>query len=744
MLRPSWANFEASVGSFASRIWLADAAPERIAGVAIDCVVRVNPQLVILVEATERRDVNKVREDVAKLVTAKNHLFNVEHVFARCYCVVDCETVTSAMREAGAAQKIEVLSFRQFCQMFFSFDSYSNVRKARQFGSAVDPATGLSDELPYVSVKYAIAGSERSLNIHEIADLLIDGTHVVLIGDYGSGKSRCVRELFYRLCELQAKNHTYPVAIDLRHNWGLKRYSEIIRRHCDDLGLDGVASEILRSFPTGAFIFLLDGFDELGSQAWSTDTDKLRAIRAQSLEGVKDLIQNHQGGLLITGRAHYFNNDEEMYLALGLAKNSTDVIYCKEEFDATELTQYFSSLHQQLDLPDWLPRKPLICKTIAALEPDSMARMFAEEGGDVEFWHHFMDVLCKRDVRIHAALDSGALYNLLRVLARLTRTKPADVGPLSLSEIQNAFESVVGQAPVEQASQMLQRLPGLGLGRIRAESDDRQFIDMYILDGLRAVDLLECVASFPPDVPKAAWRNPLDRLGQRIFAEGVRTKEKLALQYATRCASDNNRVLASDIVASLTWGEADEFDYKDFALDDGHFILFDMSRTRIKNIRITNTTFSNFVFPNEQPVRVFVGQSIIDSAYGVTSERGLPEWFKDSTVEKFESAENISRIRQIGLKPSHEILVAVIRKTFFQKGGGRKEEALVRGLGRVAGAGFPSRILNLLMTEGILTKFKGDEGWVYTPERQHTTRMAKLVAELNLSKDPIWVQVGNL
>jgi hypothetical protein len=28
----------------------------------------------------------------------------------------------------------------------------------------------------------------------------------------------------------------------------------------------------------------LDGFDELGSQAWSNDSEKLRAIRAKSLE----------------------------------------------------------------------------------------------------------------------------------------------------------------------------------------------------------------------------------------------------------------------------------------------------------------------------------------------------------------------------------------------------------------------------------------------------------------------------
>ena len=608
-----WATFEDSVRGIASQIWASPAVSERVAGVALDCVVRVNAELAILIEVTEERDLGKIREDVSKLVVAKNHMFNMEHVFARCYCVVNAETVTSSMVEAGSSQRIRVLTFRQFRQMFFSFDRYENARKQRQFGSAVDPVTGASDDLPYVSVKYSLAGSERFLTMMDIANLLLGGKRIILIGDYGSGKSRCVRELFYHLSEFQKREHYYPIAVDLRNNWGLKRFSEIIRRHCDDLGLDDVSNEMLRVLPSGAFIFLLDGFDELGSQAWSVDTDKLRAIRAESLEGVKDLVLSYTGGLLITGRAHYFNSDEEMHRALGLDKSNSQILYCKEEFDSEELAQYFSLLSSNLELPEWLPRKPLICKTIAELDPESISRMFSDESGDIEFWYHFIDVLCKRDVRIHSSLDQGTLYNLLRQLARVTRVKSADVGPLSLSEIQQSFEAVVGQAPVEQASAMLQRLPGLG--RVRAESDDRQFIDMYILDGLRAVDLLDCVVSFPAGVPEAIWRNPLNQLGQRIFAHGIASQERAALQYATRCASGNNRVLTSDIIASMAWVDIDEFDYRNFALDDGHFLLFDMSRTQMLNIRITNSTFLALVFPREQPNGVFIGKSLIDSAY---------------------------------------------------------------------------------------------------------------------------------
>jgi hypothetical protein len=288
---------------------------------------------------------------------------------------------------------------------------------------------------------------------------------------------------------------------------------------------------------------------------------------------------------------------------------------------------------------------------------------------------------------------------------------------------------------------MLQRLPGLG--RVRAESDDRQFIDTYILDGLRAVDLLEGIATFAVELERTVWRNPLDQLGQRIFSAGITDGGKTAMQFATRCASSKNRVLAADVISSLVWLDDDEYDFRNFALDDAHFLLLDMSRAVIKNLRITNSTFSSLVFPNEQPSGVFIGDSLVESAYGVTSMKGVPEWATSCSIEKFESAENISRIRQIGLSPGHEVLIAIIRKTFFQKGSGRKEEALVRGLGRVGRSGLSSKVLNLLMTRGILSKFQGDEGWVYTPNREHVARMGKLTAELNLSNDQIWERLGH-
>jgi hypothetical protein len=129
---------------------------------------------------------------------------------------------------------------------------------------------------------------------------------------------------------------------------------------------------------------------------------------------------------------------------------------------------------------------------------------------------------------------------------------------------------------------------------------------------------------------------------------------------------------------------------------------------------------------------------------GRSSPTALPAWITNFDADKFDSTESISRIRQLGLPPHHEILATIIRKTFFQKGSGRREEALLRGLGEIADNGSAPKILNYLLTQDMLTRFKGDEGWVYVPNRKHAGRMRTMLYELQTSQDEIWKAVATL
>lgn len=739
----SWQVLEDHVRQLASLIWHRDAKPEQIAGVNVDCVLKVSADRYILIEITERRDLDKVREDVNKLDTARGQLFHTDAIASKCICVVGAPNITTGMVDAGKERKIDVMSLTRFERMFFDYTTYYNIRSKRQFGSSFNSLTGTIDDRQYTPVSYLYKGTSKELRINDICDLLRAGKHVVMTGEYGSGKSRCVREIFKYLGDRADEDCFYPIGIDLRENWGLKRATEIVRRHFDDLGLEDHGAALIRGLSSNQFIFLLDGFDELGSQSWSNDAETTKNLRFQSLAGIRDLVSRTSGGVFICGREHYFNTDEEMLSSLGLKLGDTVIIQSKTEFSEEEINQYLSSFLDDYVLPSWIPRRPLICQVIAALPPEATEEMFGSEGGDVEFWKMFMKVLCDRDANINPTFDSGALYGVLGQLARTTRTKAGNVGPITLGEVQKSFESVVGELPIEQASVMLQRLPGLG--RIKAESNDRQFIDTYILDGLRAIDVINLVNKNDTSMEGVIWRNPLEQLGQRLLAKEIQRSNavKRYLHAANRSVSNLNRIFACDIVAAICETGLDEFDFGGLAIDEGHFVLLDLSHTSPKNLRITNSSFITLILPPKIPSGTFVSSSICESVYGVSSAKGLPSWLQIH-VDKFVPVSNVASIRKMGLSPAEEILVTIIRKTFFQKGSGRKEEALLRGLGKIATAKVANKIINKLVGDDILRTARGDEGTIYIANRAHADRMRKLLDQLNLSQDEIWLFTQNL
>ena len=742
-MKKSWATFEDRVRGIAEYIWDRPCKPARVGGVNLDGVVSLDPEVSCFIEITEQRTLGKVREDVQKLLTAKAAALASGRL-ARCFCVID-GPATPGMAEAGAPHHIRVLSIDEFSKMFFDYDRYFAARNMAQFGSAINQLTGAQDNTEYVAVKYLVDGRKAEASAAEIADWLFEGKKIVMLGEYGSGKSRCIQEVFRHASKKANEEFCYPIAIDLRKSWGLVRGAELVRRHFADLGLDNFQSSAIRALNVSSLAFLLDGFDEIGSQAWSNDATKLKAIRAKALEGVKDLVKTSKNGVLITGREHYFQNNAEMLSALGLAPSDTVIIRSKNEFSDSELLEYFHKRDINVDVPSWLPKRPLICQTISDLAEQDLEEMFGDEGDEIAFWNHFIKVLCERDAKIHVSFDPDAIFRLFVNLARMTRGKSANVGPISLAELQEAFEAAVGQTPVEEASAMLQRLPSLG--RVTPESNDRQFIDVYILDGLRAKDIINLCASDDTSiemVTTAVWTNPLDDLGQRLLRHDAKVGERRFIDVAERALRHNNKVLGSDIVGGLLRAPGSHIDFDSLEVSEGEFLVLDLTEKRVSNLSLKTCTVGSLFLPSPGATNVNLQDCMVSHVYGVTSESGLPPWIQKIHAEGFDSVQNVARIRKIGLSPAHEIMTTVIRKTFFQKGGGRKEEALVRGLGRIATPGLTTRILNLLISERILERFKGHEGWVYAPVRSNAARMQRLLDELKASEDDLWKKVGDL
>lgn len=465
----SWSEVESNVRQYAQYIWNRNAIPDRIGGVNFDCVIKVTERDYIIIEVTKNNTLEKIREDVSKIQSVRLNLM-IKFISLRPYIICDFKP-TQGMRDAGKDSFIDVISFDEFKNMFFNFPSYNHIRSSKQFGSAIDPLTGENDPSAYTRVGYKIEnGSE--INIDDVCDKIINGEKIVLLGDYGSGKSRCFREVFHLLSNKSSETLLYPIAIDLKETWGLESAVEIIRRHFNHLGMsEDDTNNVVKAHNSKRLCFLLDGFDEIGSRPWSEDKKTLELLRKHALQGVKDLISRTNAGCLISGRDHYFNSNEEMFSALGVSKSKVLLARCKDEFNIEEFTSYLKINNIDVKLPEWLPKKPLVLKTIASLETNEISALFNSSNGDeIGFWFKFIDAMCERDSRIHAILDPNTVKNVLVRLARITRDKPMNFGPLTESEVVNVFHEVTGTYPNEQSTVMLQRLPGLG--RVSSETSD--------------------------------------------------------------------------------------------------------------------------------------------------------------------------------------------------------------------------------------------------------------------------------
>nr|WP_246388700.1 NACHT domain-containing protein [Novosphingobium fluoreni] len=644
------------------------------------------------------------------------------------------------MEATALTSKINIASINSFAANFFQFARYLNARLEAAFGSAIDPITGAIDTAEYVPVSYINRVDGREIDIARVCDLLLEGKNIVLLGEYGSGKSRCIRQIFSLLAVDWGITFKFPFAINLRECWGLKSGKEILRRSLLELGLDELEASAVRVFNTKNCILLIDGFDEVGSQSWSVDEDRLRQLRAQAVSGVKDAIRSVGGGCLIAGREHYFSSEAEMFSALGLDKKNTIVLQAKDEFTEEEMESYFELTGVNVDLPSWLPRRPLICQTIATLTDDELERMFGIDNQDAEFWNHFINVLCERDARINANFDAGTIYQVFLKLSRRTRNLPANVGPISQRTLQEAFEEVVGKLPVEEAAVMLLRLPSLG--RIGLESSDRQFVDTFILDGLRARDIIGAIEADNEtrrEIAADSWMNPLEPLGQSVLALEIDRRFESFRQLAEQASRSENKTLCGDIIAAAARSELEStFDFNGLAVSGASFSDLDLHRLNVQNFEIENAVVQVLVLPSSPPSNVRIKNSLVEKVSGASSFSGLPSWVSLSSVDRFDSVQTVAEIRRAGLSPAHEVLVSILKKTFMQKGAGRKEAALYRGFGAGSVKTIAQEVLPFLMKEGVLSRHRGNEGWIYSPERSQAARVGKILDQLRSSDDPLW------
>lgn len=744
----SWASLENYVRALSQIIWSKPFTPQRIDGVNFDAYAEISDEEIVVIEVTEEFNLEKVRGDVTKIAAFK--MRNAANsILVRAYIILNKQP-TPGMLEIGKSHKIKVISINEFSAKAFDFSSYVLERNKKTFGSSIDPITGETDNNIYIPVSYLTHAEEKRSSIDDICTSLSKKNKIVLLGDYGTGKSRCAREVFQILTNKFLENSAFPLAINLQDHWGAQTGIEIISGHFQRLGLSHSIDRVMQLLNAGFITLLLDGFDEVGTQTFGNSEDKRASIRNKALKGVRDLINISKGGTLVTGRPHYFNDNSELLTALGLnlRNNDTQLILCADEFNQEQACAYLTALNIKIAPPKWLPKKPLIFQIIGSMDTTDAEKVLSTETGEVSFWGQFIDAVCERESKAHPSIEASTVRSVLANLARFTRISDRELGRLTPKLVQQSYEISTGHSPDEAGQLMLSRL--CTLGRIEPESPDRQFVDPYIVQLLFADAVIEDITNKSESAAETGYIQPLQKIGILFLTQwiDIYNFESEAINFIHRFESYKNKQIIAEITSALLLIEGDEIDFSGLTVSEADIQMLSLNSRSAKNIEISDCIINNLHLDNckvNDDCNFKIKKTDLINIHGLSSIQAIPKWIEDCKSYNIQSISTASRIKSSPLSPSQKLFLSIIQKIFFQRGSGRKDNSLYKsGFGQSFDRKIIDQILHKLVAEGIVEKSKDASSYIYNPRREYTSRMKAIKDQLTLSKDPLWIEIGEI
>lgn len=700
------------------------------------------------VEATVSAGAGKARDDTKKLFKAiSGHNRTGTLKVAIGWFVTKHEPTADQRREVQEHGKgqVKAVSFSQFQQSLVDVRGYLAARKTHFFGSVQSFSVGSRNpDIEFVEIGIQSISQSKAFSLSELVEGILAGHHFAITGQYGAGKSMTLREIFLRLEEryIRGGNSQFPVYINLREHSGQKDPVEILERHARNIGFESPSS-LIRAWRGGFLVLLIDGFDEIASLGVQGSWKKLRDLRMRALEGVRRLIrESTQCGVLVAGRAHYFEDDTELCQALGLSNATTLAL---DEFTAEQVKAFlakFPTTTADRQLPDWLPTRPLLLGYLAA-------RGLLTEMGDgsegldaVEGWDYLLSRIYPREQDIETNLDGTTLRRILERIASIARVSEDGLGPVSRKDLFAAFTEVCGYDPDEQGMLAIQRLPGLGI--YRAEDESRCFVDKELADVCAGAEFSAFLQSPFESAKNQLWLDAMNTCDRPLGSTGT------ALAARRLAEQGMHRGYISQAIAFLK----DRTDLgcvkgdmcgllieQNIAPDSSIFVIgMDFSNHEIQlhddMVNLSGISFSSCIFE-----RIELGGStnskylptfkscLIERIAGRVSRADLPSdrFSSDCEITAFDSTSTSGAIRDSQMSTGEKVLLITLRKLFIQSLSGRSEGALFRGLD-INERRYVPDVLRLLARHGLAREYSRGDGVVWLPTRKALSRVKKIIA----------------
>jgi energy-coupling factor transporter ATP-binding protein EcfA2 len=748
--------FEQEVLRVARALWAKDSPYQ--GSVLLDGAERdgvfVGSDLVAVVEATVSKKLDKAKKDGDKLKAACEKLARQHPMKAVKGYFVTKEEPTAEQRQYIDKLKAGIVacSFAQLRSQLINSREYLTVRDRYPFGSARNPATGdpidLGSYIPLGLLEPGTSASRRALNVSDIAGRIEKGEATVLLGDFGAGKSMTVREVHRLLRDrhLNDASKPFPVTLNLRDHQGQKDPDEALRRHAQTVGFDE-GTKLVRAWRAGEVHLLLDGFDEIATSGWLGQAPNLRTVRQRSVELIRKFVDQSPKtvGLLVTGREHLFDSVREMTTSLGLSDRNPLVLRT-DEFSDDQVASYLEHMGWTGSLPDWLPPRPLLLGYLAA--SGSIESVIGATGVSApEGWDILLGRICDREAKIELGLDGGTVRRLLERLATLARSRGDGLGPLRPDDLRDTFAQICGYSPDEGSYVIIQRMPGLGV--LDPVDGSRHFVDVALADAARAGDLVRLIEA-GGELTEADLNlgsiAPIGELGLGV-AELQATRAAMDATHATAAAVRLDRATSNDafvldcLMLTLRLGPRSKL--PNVTVRD---LTVPVLRIRDVEADIDGLRFESCLF-GELDLTEYDGNHLLpifsscmfELVLGAGSPDALPPGhFLESTFEVFDASTKTTRgiLAMPGLSDRQKVVLTVLKKVYLQAGGGRRENALVRGLDNGQRA-LVNGVLDDLVSAGLLVRGRAGNYTIFSSVRGQASRVRTLLGTGASSNDPI-------
>ena len=702
----------------------------------------VTEDCIHLMEATISRRKEKARQDIEKLdrrIQTESRRGTRYRSLRGWFITKDEPTAEQRGVAKPYRDHINVLSFSQFQARLIDSHAYLAARDNHSFGSVRDPVTGEHKTgVEYVPLDLVKLDTLDALSRDALLSMLTGGSTLVLLGDFGAGKSMTLREVYrdLRKRHLRGETSTFPVYLNLRDHYGQTDPAEVIQRHGASIGF-AHPSHLVRAWRAGYTHLLIDGFDEISTINIQGLWRNLRQNRFRAMEAVRRLVRDHpsSSGLLVAGRAHFFDSHDERRNALGLPNDAVELSLA--EFTDQQTATYLERVGLRGFVPPWLPTRPLLVGYLAArgslddlIDGDSTGQPLNRAIG----WDTLLDRISSREAEIEAGIDGNTVRRILERLATKARASESGLGSLSPESVIKAFNEVCGYDPDERGMVLLQRLPGLGVDR--ADENTRTFVDHAFADSCRAGDLIEFVKypydfdeSISSDMVTAVGNLGIEVTAHRVTDMGYSEGQLHAA--VTRAKRSGDEYLASDVARLIV---ECGFDIRENITITGVMlpgIDLDTTKSDMSRMDLRDCYFSRVeIDPSAESERLpSFHECVIDEVDGRVSHADLPHgMFDECIIDRFSTtAATTATVLSLDLPLGVRVCLTVLKKLYEQRGAGRKENALHRGLDGHARRLVPD-VLHVLQGAGLAVPDRSRGAVIWRPDRSNRARVGRMMS----------------